>query len=310
VQREWNDLEQAAHSLEEGIAGCRQTGNGVILLLGTIALARLRQAQGDAQGARDLVATLGQGLHTQHFLPHNAAQLAAWHARLSLLTGDQATAWRWAQERGLRVDDAPRAPLEIEHLTWARVLLSQHRPAEAATVLGRLLRLMESLGWTGKALEVLVLLALAQLARGDLAGALEQLARALSLAEPEGYIRLFVDEGEPMAQLLGHLHARHPGPRQGSAAYRTRLLGLLGRLPEASTQPAAGTSLPALSEPLSDRELEILRLIATGCSNREIAERLVLAVSTVKWYVNVLYGKLQVESRTKAIARARDLHLV
>lgn len=212
------------------------------------------------------------------------------------------------------MEDEPRPPLEIEHLTWARVLLTQQRPAEAASVLRRLLRLTERIGWTGKTLEVLVLQALAQQARGDVAGALEPLARALYLAEPEGYIRLFVDEGAPMAQLLWQLHLRKAGPQQGSAQYRDHLLALLGHVPDAEAPSSAtavhGRGLLAPVEPLSDRELEVLRLIAAGCSNRAIADRLVIAVSTVKWYVNTLYGKLQVESRTQAVARARDLHLV
>jgi LuxR family maltose regulon positive regulatory protein len=202
LQPEWNNLEGAARSLQEGIAGCQQTGNRVIMLLGYVALAQVRQAQGDAEGAQALIQKIEQSLRTHRFPPHNAAQLAAWHARLSLQQGDLALAARWAQDRWLRVDDEPRLPVEIEYLTWARVLLAQHRPAEAAAVLRRLLRLAERHGWTGRAPEVLVLQAVAQQARGDEATAMEPLARALSLAEPEGYIRLVVDEGAPVARLL------------------------------------------------------------------------------------------------------------
>ena len=161
-----------------------------------------------------LIQTIEQSLHTHRFPPHNAAPLAAWHARLSLQQGDLAAAWRWAQDRQLHMDDAPDPPREVEYLTWARVLLAQHRAAEAAAVLGRLLRLAERQGRMGSVLEILVLQALAQQAGGDEAGAMERLARALALAEPEGYIRLFVDEGAPMARLLVQMRARRPGEQR------------------------------------------------------------------------------------------------
>ncbi len=166
----------------------------------------------------------------------------------------------------------------------------------------------------GNALEVLVLQAVAELSLGDVAGALERLSRALSLAEPEGYIRLFVDEGVPMAHLLSQMCARRASDQPGSTGYREHLLALLGGAHnEGVPHPAVvvpGPGMYPLGEPLSERELEVLRLIVAGCSNQEIADRLVIAVSTVKWYVNAIYGKLQVESRTKAIARARELNIV
>jgi ATP/maltotriose-dependent transcriptional regulator MalT len=314
IQREWNNLDMAARYLHDGIAGCKQTGNGAILLLGYVALARVRQAQGDAEGAQALIQMIEQGLQMHRFPPHNAAPLAAWHARLALQQGDLAVAWRWVQDRQLRVDEEPDPPREVEYLTWARVLLAQRRAAEVTPVLGRLLHLAERQGRMGSALEILVLQALAQQARGDEAGAMERLARALSLAEPEGYIRLFVDEGAPMARLLARMRGRRPDARHDSPRYRDHLLALLGGAPDADAPlsapagPAAGVY--PLGEPLRDREIEVLRLIVAGCSNREIADQLVIAVSTVKWHVNAIYGKLQVESRTKAIARARELHIV
>jgi LuxR family maltose regulon positive regulatory protein len=212
----------------------------------------------------------------------------------------------------LRVDDELIPPREREYLTWARVLITQHRPDEAVLLLGRLLPLAERQGRMGNALEILVLQAVAQQARGDEAGAMATLSRALSLAEPEGYIRLFVDEGVPMAHLLVQLHARRRSDPPGSIGYRQKLLALLGRAHDEGLSHPAGAipGTPSLSEPLSERELEVLRLIVAGCSNREIADRLVIALSTVKWYVNVIYGKLQVESRTKAISRARELNIV
>ncbi len=314
LQYEWNNLEQASRYLQEGIAQCQQTGNAVILLMGYIMLARVKQAQGDTEGGYTLIQKIEQILHSHRLPPHNAAQIAAWHARLALAQGDLAEASRWVLERKPGVDDELSPPREIEYLTWARVLIAQRRPDEALRLLRRLLPLAEGQGRMGNVLEILVIETLARQARGDEAEALQRLERALSLAEPEGYIRLFVDEGAPMARLLVQMRAHPGGELHGSTSYRNQLLTLVSRAHDeglthsATVVPAPGTH--PLSEALSEREMEILRLIVAGCSNREIADRLVLAVSTVKWYINAIYGKLQVESRTKAIARARELNIV
>jgi LuxR family maltose regulon positive regulatory protein len=185
---------------------------------------------------------------------------------------------------------------------------------EAKQWLANLLQLAEAQGRTGSVLELLMLQAEALHASGEVNQAIERLSRALALAEPEGYIRLFVDEGVPMARLLVLMRRRPPDDQPGATDYREKLLALLGRVhSEEVPHPPAAFPQPTvqpLSEPLSERELEVLRLIAAGCSNREIADRLVIGVSTVKWYVNEIYGKLQVESRTKAVARARELNIV
>lgn len=219
----------------------------------------------------------------------------------------------------MRVDDELSPPLDVEYLTLARMLITQHRPDEVVPLLGRLLHLAEMQGRMGNALEILVLQAVAELSRGDVNQALVTLSRALSLAEPEGYIRLFADEGSPMANLLSQMWTRQRGVQRGtpnrfSLDYVEKLLAALGtQYPQSMSQPPGPTpfniSYP-LVEPLSERELAVLRLIVAGYSNREIADRLVLAVSTVKWYVNTIYSKLQVESRTKAIGRARELNIV
>ena len=208
------------------------------------------------------------------------------------------------------VDDELSSPRDIEYLTLARLLITQHRPDEAQPLLARLLLLAESEKRMGNSLEILVLQVVAQYACGDESGAMERLSQALSLAEPEGYIRLFVDEGEPMAYLLVQMRSRAPGNKPCSMDYREQLLALLGKTADKDVPHTAGSGMYPLSEPLNQRELEVLRLIVAGYSNREIADRLVIAVSTVKWYVNTIYGKLQVESRTKAIARARELNIV
>src|SRR5260370_34779529 len=140
------------------------------------------------------------------------------------------------------------------------------------------------------------------------------LSLSLSLAEPAGYIRFFVDEKASIAHLLMQMRRRPPGDHVVSAHYREQLLALMGKAHDEDVSHSAGgvpgSGMYPFAESLSERELEVLRLIVAGCSNREIADRLVIAVSTVKWYVNVIYGKLQVESRTKAIAKAREVNIV
>jgi len=265
-------------------------------------------------GASKLIQEIAQRLRSSSLPPLNTAVFTAWHARLALAQGDLASAARWVQQRQIRAEDELSSPHEIEYQTLARVLIAQQRPAEALPLLGRLLDLAEQEGRLGHALEVLVLQAVASQAGGDEAGALERLSRALVVAEPEGYIRLFVDEGVPIARLLVLLRGRRGSHQGGSFTYREKLLALLGReSSEGMPQPAEADARPSilpLSETFSERELEVLRLIVAGRSNQEIADRLVIAVSTVKWYINAIYGKLQVASRTQAIARARELSLV
>jgi LuxR family maltose regulon positive regulatory protein len=312
LEREWNHLDNAAYFLQEGMTRCQQTGNASILLMGHITFVRVKLEQGDAAGADMLIQKIPQILRASRLSPLNAAQFSAWHARLALAQGNLTLAAHWVQERQLGVDDELSSPRDIEYLTLARILITQHRSDEAQPLLARLLLLAEGEGRMGNALEILVLHVVAQYACGDEAGAMERLSQALSLAEPEGYIRLFVDEGEPMAHLLVQMRSRPPDDQPCSMDYREHLLAELAKASDKDVlhTAASGSGMYLLSEPLSARELEVLRLIVAGRSNREIADLLVIAVSTVKWYINAIYGKLQVESRTKAIARARELNIV
>jgi LuxR family maltose regulon positive regulatory protein len=211
---------------------------------------------------------------------------------------------------------------EFDHITLARVLLACYQSdrsngsiSAVMELLERLLKAAEADKRKGSAIEILGLQALAYHAQGDLTAALLSLQRALALAEPEGYLRIFLDEGEPMRLLLQRMKAE--GGRMNE--YAGKLLAAFGQPgmaddfhPLAFT-PArrAGASVPQpLIEPLSERELEILKLIAQGLSNREIGGRLFLALDTVKGHNRRLFDKLQVNSRTEAIARARELDLL
>jgi LuxR family maltose regulon positive regulatory protein len=225
---------------------------------------------------------------------------------------------RWIRETDLCVDDQVSFRRELEHIILARALVAVGREQagephldRALDLLARLLEMAESRGWMGKAIEILVLQALAWQAQGRPNEALTALERALSLGEPEGYVRTFVDEGAPLAQLLSEAVERGIAPE-----YVHRLLVVFGKPTKdegrrTNLQPPSFVLHPSsVVEPLSERELEVLQLIAEGLTNREIADRLFLALSTVKVHTRNIYGKLNVHSRTQALTRARDLDML
>jgi LuxR family maltose regulon positive regulatory protein len=188
---------------------------------------------------------------------------------------------------------------------------------DALGLLDRLIKAAEGAGRMGSVIEILALRALALQARRESSESLLTLESALTLAEPEGYARVFVDEGAPMADLLSEILKRR---RRGSRNARRRAVSVYARrllvaveAPHASTKPPVGrtseSDLP-LFDPLTAREREVLKLIAEGLSNREIGARLFIATSTVKGYVHSLLRKLEADSRTKAISRARELQLL
>jgi LuxR family maltose regulon positive regulatory protein len=234
----------------------------------------------------------------------------AQRARLLLAQGDTATPARWAEQRGLRPDDEPGYAQEPEYLVLARILLAQDRPDQAISLLQQLLASATAQGRTGTLA-----------ARHDEAAALDALADALMLASAQGHLRVFTDEGPRMGELLGRLVAVG---RADQAAGRPEVpLAYLGRLARAFRQASAPDAAPggtparpgraagmALIEPLSDREAEVLRLMAAGRPNQEIAEELVVALSTVKKHVTHILGKLGAANRTEATARARELGLL
>jgi LuxR family maltose regulon positive regulatory protein len=240
----------------------------------------------------------------------------AQRARLLLAQGDVAAAARWTKERGLGPDDEPMYPQEPEYLVLARVLLAQGQPGQALLLLQRLHAAAAAQDRTGSIIEIQALQSLASAASGDEATAVATLAEALTLACPDSYIRVFTDEGAPMGVLLGRLvaaqRAEH-GPARGVR------LGYLGRLARSFDQNTAlkrrnaaqGTPVaPRLVEPLSQREVEVLRLLAAGKPNQQIARELVVSLHTVKKHVTHVLSKLGAANRTEATARARELGLI
>jgi LuxR family transcriptional regulator, maltose regulon positive regulatory protein len=294
------------------VALCRQLAHAWPLAAGLVSLAWIRQAQGDPAGATE---TMGEA---EGVLPDprlvelfNPAPVQA--ARLALAQGRTADAARWVRERRLGVEDEPSYPRERAYLVLARVLLAEQAPERALGLLERLHDLAAAQGRVGSIIELRTLQALASAACGDTPAALAALAEALALAWPEGYVRVFVGEGAPMASLLGALVAA--GPRGGLVRqvppdYLRRLTDAFERAGVASAGRGGRGAVAGLVEPLSERELEVLGLLAVGRSNQQIATELVVALDTVKKHVSRILDKLGVANRTQAVARARELELL
>jgi LuxR family maltose regulon positive regulatory protein len=312
--RECNDLEAAERHLLQGMTLVKGmlTLEPFVAILGYTALARLEQARGNARESLATLDALARLAEQRHFPPHLLAQVAAVRAQLELVQGNLAAAIRWAENCGLSMkdDDLPYSR-EDEYLALVRVRVAQARRYPQNPLLQDVLHLLDRLLGDAQAkarmssvLEIFVLRALAEEAQGNRTSAISTLERALVLAAPEGYIRLFVDEGAPMLALLRQAQTRSRVP-----GYVTTLLRAFGEQHDLVLPPPSPPT-SSLAEPLTEREREVLRLLLDGASNREIARRLVVSVNTVKRHVYNLCGKLGVQSRNQAIAHARTLNLL
>jgi LuxR family maltose regulon positive regulatory protein len=305
ILRERNKLDAAIGHATEGVALCRQLGYAQQLVRSLSVLAWVRQALGDRAGAMEAIDEAERVLPSPEEVVDLIFPVAVQRARLLIAQGDFSAAARWTAARGLGVEDDPSYLREREHLVLAHVLLAEGKPEQARMLLERLLAAAEAEGRTGSEIEILALQALALWAGSKKEQAVRTLARALTLGEPEGYVRTFVDEGAAMGDILSEvLNARQRGSLDPPvpAHYLRKLLAATER---DATPPAVG-----LPEPLTGRELEVLVLIAAGKSNRRIAQELFVSVGTVKTHANNLYRKLDAQSRTHALARARELNLI
>jgi LuxR family maltose regulon positive regulatory protein len=305
---EWNDLDASIHHSLEGIKLSALGGFVAYEVFGYARLARAYKAQGDGDGAETALQQaerLGQGSEYALVM----ALVAEMRTRLWLAQGDMATATQWAerclQRSAVELDGAR----EIELGAAARVLIRQGQPQEAQRVLARLVQAARKAGRMGIAIQFLTLQSMAFQAQGRTDKAVSALQDALVLGEPECYTRTFLDEGEPIVSLLSQILVTDSPDRQSpstgfSLNYVAGLLTAFGQETE-----AALPTMASLVEPLTEREREVLRLMAAGLSNSEIADTLVIAISTVKSHVNHIYGKLGVENRTQAVLKAQDLAL-
>jgi LuxR family maltose regulon positive regulatory protein len=313
VLYERDELGAALDHATRGVTLCRQLAFTPPLAAGLAILARIRQAHGDAAAAVAAMGEAGQaGLSPQVVDLFNP--VPSQRARLLLAQGDVAAAGQWAKAAGLSPEDEPDYAREPAYLLLARVLLAQDRPGPALTLLQRLLATAASQGRIGNVIEIQALQALALAARGDHDGALGALAEAVTLACPQGYVRVFADEGAAMRTLLTRLSAARKDQRAPARDidpdYLAALLRACGQAGAAASSRRAAAALSGMAEPLTDREMEVLRLLAAGRSNQRIAHELVVALDTVKKHVTHLLGKLGAANRTEAVARARQLGLI
>src|SRR6185437_4497036 len=299
---ERNELTAALDHATRGVTQCRQLAFTPPLATGLAVVARIRHAHGDAAGAREAMAEAGR----VELSPQVVALLnpvPSQRARL-LAQGDVPAAAQWTAAAGLSPDDEPDYPQEPAYLVLARVLLAQNDPGPALTLLQRLLDAAASQGRVGSTIEIQALRALALAVGGDHASALGGLTEALTLASAHGYVRVLADEGAPMRALLTQLSAARPGQQHAARridpGYLAALLRACGQAGAAPPGRAAATP-PGLAEPLTGRELEVLRLIAAGKSNQRIAHDLVVALDTVKKHVTHILGKLGAANRTEAV---------
>jgi LuxR family maltose regulon positive regulatory protein len=312
LESERYDFEAATRHLTEGIELTKRWGEAGVIS-GYTGLARLRQSQGDERGALEAVRTAQRLAEKFDAMEVDDIGVGLCQARLWIVQGNIEAAARWIEERGLdkglsleTLKEEIRTTHSLyrfsEYATMALARVAQGRPGEALSVLRLLLGAAEDAGWVAYCMEVSAVQAVALQAQGNVAQALAALERALSIAAPGDFVRTFLEKGAGMAELLYQAAAQGIAPE-----YAGRLLAAF----PASEAPDSFREKPAdMVEPLSEREGEVLQLIAEGLSNREIAQKLFLSMSTVKVHTYNIYSKLGVHSRTQAVAKARTLGIL
>jgi LuxR family transcriptional regulator, maltose regulon positive regulatory protein len=319
VQRQWNNLDKAQRHLEEALQLAQNVGLNSVAMDGGIALAMVYAAQGAFEQAHN---ALNQSRQFTQWSQFQLAELkiGATEAFLWLLEGEVDKATAWADDFVAQIGESRIGEtggwFEPEYTILARIRLAQGEAEAAQQLLAGLLPAAEAAGRVGRVIEILTLQALAWQANGESDQALDTLTDALTLAQPHGYVRLFADEGRPLGELLAKVVLMEAAVSD----YAADLLTAFDAGPAAPVgQPAtadktAPTVSPELAhwlaEPLSERELEVLALVAQGMTNREASERLFVSVATVKKHMENIHGKLYVSNRTQAVARARELGLL
>jgi LuxR family maltose regulon positive regulatory protein len=302
VLYERNDLDRAVTYLERGLALGEQWSQWEILWAGYAGLADVDIARGHPDRAMSRLQTLTEKVQRLE-MRWAIAAVEAHRALLAVRLGDVDTASRWAAACDIGGDRPIAYPQEPYALILARVKLLQGELSDASDLVDRLLAIDEGAGRRGRAIALLTLRALIDDAQGRRESALTALTRALAIAEPEGYVRTFVDEGAPLRELLRRL--------DGPSAYAERLLNAFDAERPMPTEPQGQSPSPSpLVEPLTERERDVLALIAQGLTNREIADHLVISVNTVKTHAKHIYDKLDVRNRAEATNRAIELDLL
>ena len=305
---EWNNLAAAERHLREGVALGQRGGDVKIWLLGYFKLLFTALARGDGERSWQLLAE-AERLAYQASFARGMTWAEQERVRLSAMQGDSAPLLTWLQECGLDPDAEPAPRHEYEYYRLAQALIARQEPERASGILHYLYARAEQTCKIGVKIPLLLTMAQAYQAQGEITQALEMLSQALTLAAPQGYMRVFLDEGTAIMTLLSKLHSSVPQPLAShTASYLNRLLRAFHAEP--ALQQNGPGDMSMLPEQLSQRELEVLSLLAAGYSNANIAEALIIGLNTVKTHLKNIYGKLEVSTRTQAIARARVLHLL
>ncbi len=296
---ERNQMNEADQYIQQCIDLCRQWGDIDIQAIAFAILARLKLVLGNPEAAKDAFweaeQLLGEHLHS----PLRSTELKYELARYWLAQGNLEKPSQFIPKSAQVSEDLIPYRRQTEYVILLRVLLARKDYKEAIALSKILLQQAELAGRMGLVIEILILQALAFQEKKDTDQCLVVLERALALANAEGYVRIFLDEGETMTRMLCQVQSRQVG-----GSYAEELLSKIGKIPN-MTQP----SMQLLVEPLTTREIEVLKLIKAGCSNQDIAEQLVISLPTVKRHISNIYGKLGVESRTQAVAIGKELKI-
>jgi LuxR family maltose regulon positive regulatory protein len=301
---EWNHLEAASQYTQRCIEICQQWGNSNLLATSYVMMAGLEHLQGHPDRAQEAMQAAEQLVNGHDLNPKYSVRVKSALALLSIVQGNPEKASHLIQRSGINMESL-HGDAEISYLqeplvlVLVRLLMTKGEYNAALALSQRLLQKVETEKRMGRIIEVLVLQALAFQGKKEMEQALAVLTRALSLAKPEGYTRVFLDKGAPMAKLLFRAKAQHID--QG---YASELLSAQDRATRTELSPAQ-----RLIEPLTSRELEVLKLIEAGCSNQDIADQLVISIPTVKRHISNIYAKLGAKSRTQAVTLGRELRL-
>ncbi len=307
IHYQWNDLDTAIHHATNAVELAEQAGESISLLASCLTLARIFWARGQMEAMAETLDRARQIVSScNNTMVSTVAD--AWVARLSLAQGDLTAVERWAAtlQIDLNLHEIPDFWCELPYLTFVRLMIAKGELDEVPDVLERLCQRAMSEGQMETVIEVLTLQSIALHAQGKEDQALNVLNHALSLAEPEGYIRSFTDEGDRINKLLRMAAARGIAPN-----YVNQLLSAMdSHVGRSTVMPLASSRIHDLPEPLTERELEVLRFVAGAMSNYEIAKILVIEESTVKSHMNHILGKLRAKNRLQAVERARSLGLL
>jgi LuxR family transcriptional regulator, maltose regulon positive regulatory protein len=296
---EWNRLDDAEQAIRQCMELSRTWGDTGQQAYAHAMQARLEQARNNPEKAQEAMREAERLIGERPLSPHWSIQVRADLTRVWIAQGNLERPSQHIQKRGLKIKDEIPYQRESEYVLLLRVLLARGEHEAAIILSNRLLQQAEIIGQAGLAIEALILQALALQGKKETEQALAALERALALAQPEGYVRIFLDEGEAMTRLLCQAQSRQVG-----GGYAAVLLSRIGKTPT-MTQP----SMQLLSEPLTAREMEVLKLIEAGCSNQDIAGQLFISMPTVKRHISNIYAKLGVESRTQAVAIGKELKI-